>query len=44
MNRTYKKFFNDNETVESYPARTTVEASNLPVAGMLIEINAIAVL
>ena len=44
MNGTYKKFFNDNEAEESYPARATVEVSNLPVAGMLIEINAIAVL
>lgn len=44
MNRIYKKFFNENGVSENYPARTTVEVSNLPVASMLIEINAIAVL
>jgi len=44
MNKTYKKFFDDNDMFENYPARTTVEVSNLPIADMLIEINAIAVL
>ena len=44
MNETYKKFFNDNGVVENYPTRTTVEVSNLPLASMLIEINAIVVL
>ncbi|MHA2431101.1 MAG: RidA family protein [Promethearchaeota archaeon] len=44
MNRSYKKFFNDNNISENYPARATVEVSNLPVATMLIEISAIAVL
>ncbi|MHA1150976.1 MAG: RidA family protein [Promethearchaeota archaeon] len=44
MNRVYKKFFNSNGVEENYPARTTVEASNLPVETMLIEIDAIAVL
>lgn len=43
MNRAYKKFFKAN-SVENYPARTTVEASNLPVETMLIEIDCIAVL
>ena len=44
MNGVYKKFFNDNNVSESYPARATVEVSNLPFASMLIEISAIAVL
>lgn len=44
MNRSYKKFFNDNKVSENYPTRATVEVSNLPVATMLIEISAIAVL
>ena len=44
MNSVYKKFFNDNGVSESYPARVTVEVSNLPLASMLIEISAIAVL
>ena len=44
MNRSYEKFFNDNGVTENYPARATVEVSNLPLASMLIEISAIAVL
>ncbi len=44
MNRTYEKFFNDNGVTENYPARATVEVSNLPLNSMLIEISAIAVL
>ncbi len=44
MNSVYKKFFNDNGVSESYPARATVEVSNLPLASMLIEISAIVVL
>jgi len=42
MNRAYQKFFEDNGVSEKFPARTTVEVSNLPVATMLIEIDAIA--
>ena len=42
MNRTYKKFFNDNGVTEKFPSRTTIEVSNLPVASMLLEIDAIA--
>jgi len=44
MNSVYKKFFNDNGVSEFYPARATVEVSNLPLASMLIEISAIVVL
>ena len=44
MNMSYKEFFNNNGILETYPARTTVEVSNLPLNTMLIEINAIAVL
>ena len=42
MNRTYRKFFEENGDSEQFPARTTVEVSNLPAGGMLIEIDAIA--
>ncbi len=42
MNRTYRKFFEDNGVSEQFPARTTVEVSNLPAGGMLVEIDAIA--
>lgn len=42
MNRKYRKFFETNGVTEKFPARTTVEVSNLPAAGMLIEIDAIA--
>jgi len=41
MNRTYKKFFDDNGAEGKYPARTTVQVANLPAAGMLVEIEAI---
>ena len=44
MNGVYKKFFNDNGVLESYPSRATVEVSNLPLPSMLIEISAIAML
>jgi 2-iminobutanoate/2-iminopropanoate deaminase len=44
MNREYKRFFEDNGISEKFPARTTIEVSNLPLETMLIEINAIAVL
>lgn len=44
MNRTYKKFFEDNGVTENFPTRTTVEISNFAVASMQIEIDAIAVL
>ncbi len=44
MNRTYKKFFEDNGVTENFPARTTVEVANLPVAGMLVEIEAIVMI
>ncbi len=44
MNRTYKKFFEENGVPENFPARTTVEVSNLPAAGMLVEIEAIAMI
>lgn len=42
MNRTYRKFLENNGVNEKFPARTTVEVANLPAAGMLIEIDAIA--
>ena len=44
MNSVYKQFFNDNGVSEFYPARATVEVSNLPLASMLIEISAIVAL
>ena len=44
MNRTYKKFFEENGVAERFPARSTVEVSNLASKGMLIEIDAIAVI
>jgi len=42
MNREYREFFENNGVNENFPARTTVEVANLPAAGMLIEIDAIA--
>ncbi len=42
MNRTYENFFISNGITEKFPARTTVEVSNLPLENMLIEIDAIA--
>jgi 2-iminobutanoate/2-iminopropanoate deaminase len=42
MNRAYRKFFETHGISENFPARTTVEVSNLPAAGMLIEIDVIA--
>lgn len=44
MNRIYKEFFQKNGVSEKFPSRTTVEISNFPISGMLIEIDAIAVL
>ncbi|MFX1572416.1 MAG: RidA family protein [Promethearchaeota archaeon] len=44
MNMIYKKFFEENGVIENFPARSTVEVSNFPGTGMLIEIDAIAVL
>lgn len=44
MNRTYKKFFEENGVSENFPTRTTVEVSNFAAGGMLIEIDAIAAL
>lgn len=44
MNRTYKKFFNDNGVTEKYPSRTTIEVSGLPVASMLLELDAVALI
>ena len=42
MNMAYKKFFKNNGINEKFPARTTVEVSNLPIETMLIEIDIIA--
>jgi len=44
MNKAYESFFNENGVSETFPARTTIEISNLPLATMLIEIDAIAVI
>jgi 2-iminobutanoate/2-iminopropanoate deaminase len=44
MNRIYKKFFNDNGVTEKYPSRSTLEVSNLPVAAMLLELDAVALI
>ena len=44
MNRVYKQFFEDNGVYEKFPARSTVEVSNLVVEGLIIEIDAIAAL
>ena len=44
MNKVYKTFFEENGVTEKFPSRSTVEVSNFPVSGMLIEIDAIAVL
>jgi 2-iminobutanoate/2-iminopropanoate deaminase len=44
MNRTYKKFFNDNGVTEKYPSRSTLEVSNLPVAALLLELDAVALI
>ncbi|MFX0071981.1 MAG: RidA family protein [Candidatus Hermodarchaeota archaeon] len=42
MNQIYKQFFEENGASGKYPARSTVEVSNLPGPTMLIEIDAIA--
>ncbi|MBD3197292.1 MAG: hypothetical protein GF317_19715 [Candidatus Lokiarchaeota archaeon] len=42
MNRAYKKFFENNGINEKFPARTTIEVANLPVASMKLEIDVIA--
>ncbi|MFW9901593.1 MAG: RidA family protein [Candidatus Thorarchaeota archaeon] len=44
MNKAYKEFFEKNGVTEIFPTRSTVEVSNFPVPGMLIEIDAIAIL
>ncbi len=44
MNRSYKEFFESNGVTEKFPARATLEVSNLPLETMLIEVSAIAVL
>ncbi|TFF93118.1 MAG: RidA family protein [Promethearchaeota archaeon] len=44
MNRAYKKFFNENGVEDAYPARTTIEVADLPVAIMKLEIDVIAML
>ena len=44
MNRIYKQFFEDNGVTERFPARSTVEVSNLVAEGLIIEIDAIAAL
>jgi 2-iminobutanoate/2-iminopropanoate deaminase len=42
MNRAYKKFFDENGVEGDYPARSAVEAADLPVATMKLEIDVIA--
>jgi len=44
MNQKYKAFFEQNGVTEKFPARATVEVSNLPLETMQIEISAIAIL
>ncbi|NHJ23269.1 MAG: RidA family protein [Candidatus Lokiarchaeota archaeon] len=44
MNRSYKEFFEGNGVTEKFPARATLEVSNLPLETMLREVSAIAVL
>ena len=44
MNSTYQKFFEDNGVTTGFPARSTIEVSNLPKAAMLVEIDAVAIL
>ena len=44
MNRTYKKFFNDCGVAEKFPSRTTIGVSDLPVASMLLELDAVALI
>ena len=43
MNQSYMDFFKAN-SVETFPARTTVEVSNLPIREMLVEIDCVAVI
>ncbi len=42
MNQVYVKFFEDNGIIDKFPARTTVEISNLPKSDIKIEIDVIA--
>lgn len=44
MNLTYKKFFKENGVKEKFPARTTVEVSDLPVSNFLLEMDCIALI
>lgn len=44
MNRAYQRFFNENGVKDDYPARTTIEVADLPVAIMKLEIDVIAAL
>ncbi|MHA2181485.1 MAG: RidA family protein [Promethearchaeota archaeon] len=43
MNQAYKEFFEENEVIEKFPARSTVEAT-CPMPSALVEIDAIAVM
>lgn len=42
MNDAYRSFFENNGVTEQFPARTTVEVSNLPLPHMKLEIDVIA--
>ena len=44
MNLAYKRFFKGNDVTEVFPARSCLEAANLPIADMLVEIDCVAVL
>ena len=44
MNLAYKRFFKENGVTEVFPARSCIEPSNLPIQGMLVEIDCVAVL
>ena len=44
MNSVYKKFFEDNGVTKKFPARSTVEVSDLAIKGLAVEIDAIAAL
>lgn len=42
MNHAYRHFFENNEVTEQFPARTTVEVSDLPFSHMKLEVDVIA--